>query len=91
MKAKNKILLCENVLLEHMISEGLYQTVHQGIMKTYLYNTDPLKPHFYIVKQGFTGIHIDFLFLLKNIDCGYSLEPPRCSNEYPESMFRAEI
>ena len=27
--------------------------------------------------------------LLKNIDCGYSLEPPRRSgsNEYPQSMF----
>ena len=30
-----------------------------------------------------------FLFLLQNIDCGYSLEPPRRggSNEYPQSMF----
>ena len=28
-----------------------------------------------------------------NIDCGYSLEPPRRgrSNEYPQSMFGAEI
>ena len=34
-----------------------------------------------------------FLFLLKNIDCGYSLEPPHRggSNEYPQSMFWAEI
>ena len=26
---------------------------------------------------------------VQNIDCGYSLEPPRqgCSNEYPHSMF----
>ena len=34
-----------------------------------------------------------FLLLLKDIDCGYSLEPPRRggSNEYPESMFWAEI
>ena len=31
---------------------------------------------------------IFFLFLLQNIDCGYSLEPPRRgSNEYPQSMF----
>ena len=32
---------------------------------------------------------IFFLCLLKNIDCGYSLEPPRRggSNEYPQSMF----
>ena len=29
----------------------------------------------------------------QNIDCGYSLEPPRRggSNEYPQSMFLAEI
>ena len=29
----------------------------------------------------------------QNIDCGYSLEPPRrgVSNEYPQSMFWAEI
>ena len=47
------------------------------ITKTYLYNFDPLKPLFYTVKRGFTGVYIIFLFLLKNIDCGYSLEPPR--------------
>ena len=50
-----------------------------------LYNLDPLKPHFYIVQLGYTGVDITFLFLLKNIDCGYSLEPPYRggSNEYP--------
>ena len=47
------------------------------ITKTCLYNVDPLKPHFHIVKLGFTGVNIIFLFLFKNIDCGYSLEPPR--------------
>ena len=31
------------------------------ITKTYLYNFDPLKPHFYIVKLGFTGVYIIFL------------------------------
>ena len=31
------------------------------IAKTYLYNFDPLKPHFYIVKLGFTGVYIIFL------------------------------
>ena len=32
-------------------------------------------------------------FCSKNIDCGYSLEPPRRggSNKYPQSMFWAEI
>ena len=54
----------------------------------YLYNSDPLKPHFHTVKLEFTGVCIIFLFLLKNIDCGYSLEPPRRggSNAYPQSM-----
>ena len=42
------------------------------ITKTCLYKVDPLKPHFYIVK-------LLVLFLLKNIDCGYSLEPPLTS------------
>ena len=28
------------------------------ITKTYLYNLDPLKPHFYMVKLGFTGVYI---------------------------------
>ena len=68
------------------------------IMKTHLYNFDPLKPHFYIVKLGFTGVYIIFLISGQNIDCGYSLEPPRLepprrggSNEYPQSMFWPEI
>ena len=47
-----------------------------NITKTYLYNFDPLKPHFYIVKLGFTGVHIIFLISAQNIDCGHSLEPP---------------
>ena len=29
--------------------------------KTCLYNFDPLKPHFYIVKLGFKGVYIIFL------------------------------
>ena len=60
-----------------------------GITKTCLYNVDPLKPHFYIVKVGFTGVYIIFLISAQNIDCGYSLEPTRrgSSNEYLQSMF----
>ena len=33
----------------------------RNITKTYLYNFDPLKPHFYTVKQEFTGVNIIFL------------------------------
>ena len=63
------------------------------ITKTYLYNFDPLKLPFYIVKLGFTGVYIIFLISAQNIDCGYSLEPPHWggSNEYPQSMFWAEV
>ena len=39
--------------------------INADITKTCLYNLDPLKPHFYIVK-----LTLFFLFLLKNIDCG---------------------
>ena len=69
----------------------IYFTQH--ITKTRLYNFDPLKPHFYIVKLGFTGVYIIFLISAQNIDCGFSLELPRRggSNEYPQSMFWAEI
>ena len=33
-----------------------------------------------------------FLIFAQNIDCGYTLEPPRRggSNEYPQSMFRSK-
>ena len=57
--------------------------------ETRLYNFDPLQPHFYIVKLGYTGLYISFLISAENIDCGYPLEPPRRggSNEYPQSMF----
>ena len=63
-------------------------------MKTCLYNFDPLKPHFYNAKLGFTGYTLFFLFLLKSIDYEYSLEVlfRTCrggSNKYPKSMFWA--
>ena len=36
------------------------ELVPEDITKTYLYNFDPLKPHFYIVELGFTGVYIIF-------------------------------
>ena len=68
-------------------------TLLYNITKTCLYNFDPLKPHFYIVKLGFAGVYIIFVISAQNINCGYLLEPPRRggSNEYPQSMFWAEI
>ena len=74
------IVFSQNVFLGHVLIV---------ITKTCLYNFDPLKPHFYIVKVGVTGVYIIFLISVQNIDCGYSLEPPRRggSNEYPQSIF----
>ena len=53
----------------------------------------PPQTPFYIVKLGYVGVYLFSLFLLQNIDCGYSLEPPRRggSSVYPQSMFRAKI
>ena len=38
----------------------------QRITKTYLHSFDPLKPHFYIHKLGFTGVFIIFLISAQN-------------------------
>ena len=46
-----------------------------------LYNFDPLKHHFYIVKLGLTGVYIRFLISARRGG----------SYEYPQSMFWAEI
>ena len=37
------------------------------ITKTYPYNFDPLKPHLYTVKLGFTGVYIIFLMSAHNL------------------------
>ena len=51
---------------DYAIEEGRFKrwtdTVYvAAITKTCLYNFDPLKPHFYIVKLGLTGVYIIFL------------------------------
>ena len=68
------ICIVENELTQ---GEGLVQVksissrIHAYIILT------PLNPTFILVKLGFVGVYIIFLILLKNIDSGYSLEPPR--------------
>ena len=47
--------LNSSVYFLHSKNKSLY------ITKTCLCNFDPLKPHFYIVKLGFTGVYIIFL------------------------------
>ena len=71
----------------------------EGIIFTYSYTTqispcneDPLTPHLYIVKLAFTGVYF-FLYLLQNIECVYTLEPPQRggSNAYPKINVLSKI
>ena len=66
----------------------LYQLFNTSRKHAYIILT-PLNPTFIYQNWGLQGYTLFFLFLIKNIDCGYSLEPPRRggSNEYPQSMF----
>ena len=68
-------------------------TIPPGTLFNSVYNIRKTCPcniyHLYTEKLGYAGVYLLFLFLLQNIDCGYSLEPP-CrggSNVYPQSMF----
>ena len=55
------VLRLDMFMLEN--NEGLDQPAQTPciITKRYLYSFDPLEPHFYIVKLGFTGVYIIFL------------------------------
>ena len=67
-----------------------YTGQHCQTSESFIRKTCPCNvPHFYIEKLGYAGVYLFFLFLLQNIDCGYSLESPRRggSNVYPQSMF----
>ena len=83
-----------SVLKEKKISsQGVKIRYSNFITKTCLYNFDPWNPTFIYDNRGLQGYTLLFLFLFKNIDCWYSLEP-LCrggSNEYPQSIFWAEI
>ena len=57
---------------------SLFGTV---ITKTYLYSFDPLEPHFYIVKLGFTGVYIIFLISVQKHRLWVLVRPPqRCGS-----------
>ena len=50
----------------------------QVLVNHYPYNFDPLKPHFYIVKLGFTEVYIHYFpYFCSKHRLWYSLEPPR--------------
>ena len=61
------------------LNHGILFKLHKSRKHAYIILT-PLTPLLYS-KLGYT---LFFILLLKNIDCGYSLEPPRRvgSNEY---------
>ena len=50
--------------------KGVYITREDCAMNT------PLNPT-HLEKLGIAGVYLFFLVLLQNIDCGYSLNPPR--------------
>ena len=67
-----------------------------------LAHTDPLRKHAHVIYSNFVRSKIKifqqknvdiFLIFAQNIDCGYTLEPPRRggSNKYPQSMFWSKI
>ena len=72
------------------VAEYMHWKIHHEI--AYIVLTT-LNPTYIQYNWGLQGYTLFFLFLLKNIDCGYSLEPPRQggSNEYQQSLFWAEI
>ena len=55
-RRRNDVILTLWVFTTELLLPTMYY-----ITKTYLYNFDPLKPHFYIVKLGFRGVYIIFL------------------------------
>ena len=61
-----------------------YLTHYENMPMQYIENFLVAKIEIFI-----RNVLIFFLFLLQNIDCGYSLEPPRRggSNEYPQSKY----
>ena len=57
----NKTPCFETSDLCSLFANIYFMDARQNITKRCLYNFDPLKPHFYIVKLGFTGVYIIFL------------------------------
>ena len=62
----SQLIFCKSI---YLVTVSLIVQMASPITKTCLYNFDPLKPHFYIVKLGFTGVYIIFLISAQNIDC----------------------
>ena len=57
-------MMVMSLRIPHILNKVFF--VHSAITKTHLYNFDPLNPHFYMVKLGFTGVYIIFLISAQN-------------------------
>ena len=76
------------LFLHENIPSKCFQAGMRNITETHLYNFDPLKSHFYIVKLGFTGVYIFFLTSAQNHGLWVLIRTERgSSNKYPQSMF----
>ena len=84
-KIKMSCTLHVNIAKGFLILKYIQEPKHENITKTRTYNFDPLKPHFYIVKLGFTGVFIIFLISAQKHRLWVLVRSG--SNEYPQSMF----
>ena len=55
----------------------IWLSTKTAIKKTCSWKLNPLIPHFYIAKLGFTRVYLFFLFFNQNIYYEFLLEPPR--------------
>ena len=63
------VICMDQLLTKRPLGQVRLAKLH--ITKTCLYNFGPLKPHFYIVKLGFTGVYIIILTSAQEHRCGY--------------------
>ena len=102
LEKKNKLLLLpfsyntvllglySNTIMCHFFTlNGLSPMIRFGITSIYLYNFDPLKPHFYIVKLGFTGVYIFVLISAQKHKLWviFRTSSASGSNMYQQSVF----
>ena len=51
----------------------------------------PTEPFCYIAKLGYAGVYLVFLFLIQNIDCGYTLDLTEAVITCAHNLFSAKI
>ena len=83
-------ILSVKLIRKNVFGSVEYETGHSISYKHACIMLTPLNPTLYSKTGVYRGIHYFSFFCSKNIDCGYSLEPPRRggSNEYPQSARR---